>query len=1032
MVLPLRAAGATVSAAEDSGVSVGRYGGADRYATSLLVAEAVAAYAGGSLDLVVMVSGRSWPDAVVAAPVAGALGSPVLMTPPGELRTDAAAFLQRTHVTSVVVVGSTGGADAVGAEVTAALEELGISVERVGRVDRYGTGVVAARRLTPGVMPGLGATAIVASGEVFADALVAGPFAARGHHPVLLTPPDRLHAGVAAHLSTARVEHVVLMGGTGALSEAVEASITDLGISVTRLAGATRFDTAVQAAELVSGRYTDVAGVPCFATERIGLARARVPFDSFSAAPLLGRLCAPLLLAEPDAVPADTAAFVDIARGEHATVALRVFGGDSAVSRAAIDAYIDAGEARPAVLPAGTCGGTFTDELRRLVPSTSAEDPAWSPDCSQLVFTQYGSLWTVNNDGSNEQPLMSSAGVYLHSAAWSPDGTQVAYVGGYQDDDHWVAHIWTVNADGTGASQLTEGDVTDASPRWSPTGELIVFDRFSDGSKHVMRMAPDGTNAEQLTSDDSHNDDPVYSPDGSQLAYVSGSQVVGAEADGSNPLPIISSVAGEGGLSWSPDGRRIAFVRRGNDRQTLFTADVRSRLEETVYESEEGSVVRAPRWSPDGQLMAFHTIDRSGKHRALVIGARGVANPDGSTECRPRGTRSTTAGFPLPNWAAPSTGTVRVAVLFMDFPDAEAPHTTDDEAVRALPYIEDYLESASYGRLDVAFVPHDGWLRSAQEHGSFVGTNVLDNQAVTTQAIDHAIGLAEPRFDFTDIDAVMVVLPSSHFGGGGFAPSSVSVGDGSRPASLINSVHRGIEQEPSTWGSVGSHELTHNLGLADLYPYDSEQHALFEAPADMIWVAAQWGRMNMWSWYLAAEHDPRMAHVWTYPDGVSSTSYRLHLRIEEMLAWSRWQLGWLGESQVRCLNSPEAVVTLTPIAQPGTGVAMAAVPLNRHELIVVESRRKLGYDAGTFYEAPDTGASTTFPRLITEGVLVYTVDSSLGSGDLPLKVAGDSGNGQVDDFPVLEAGDSLTVRGYTITVTRDGGDTHTVTITRNS
>ena len=38
MVLPLRAAGATVSAAEDSGVSVGRYGGADRYATSLLVA----------------------------------------------------------------------------------------------------------------------------------------------------------------------------------------------------------------------------------------------------------------------------------------------------------------------------------------------------------------------------------------------------------------------------------------------------------------------------------------------------------------------------------------------------------------------------------------------------------------------------------------------------------------------------------------------------------------------------------------------------------------------------------------------------------------------------------------------------------------------------------------------------------------------------------------------------------------------------------------------------------------------------------
>lgn len=73
-----------------------------------------------------------------------------------------------------------------------------------------------------------------------------------------------------------------------------------------------------------------------------------------------------------------------------------------------------------------------------------------------------------------------------------------------------------------------------------------------------------------------------------------------------------------------------------------------------------------------------------------------------------------------------------------------------------------------------------------------------------------------------------------------------------------------------------------------------------------------------------------------------------------------------------------------------------------------------GYDSGREYR-----------------VLVYTVDASLGSGDLPLKVAGDSGNGQVDDFPVLGVGESVTVRGYTITVTADDGDTHTITITRD-
>ena len=197
---------------DGSGVSVIRYGGADRYETSLQVAEAVAAEAGGSLSSVVLVSGRRWTDAVVAAPVAGSLGAPVLMTPPDELRADALEFLQRVGVSSAVVVGpdASGGAhgpgSGVGAAVLAALEAAGISAERVAGDDLYGTGVAAAERVTPGAMGDLGATAVIASGEVFADALVAGPFAARGSHPVLLTPPGELHADVAGYLDDA--EHL--------------------------------------------------------------------------------------------------------------------------------------------------------------------------------------------------------------------------------------------------------------------------------------------------------------------------------------------------------------------------------------------------------------------------------------------------------------------------------------------------------------------------------------------------------------------------------------------------------------------------------------------------------------------------------------------------------------------------------------------------------------------------------------------------------------------------------------------------------
>ncbi|MDE0676089.1 MAG: cell wall-binding repeat-containing protein [Acidimicrobiaceae bacterium] len=1058
---------------DDSGVPVIRYGGVDRYETSLQVAEAVASEAGGSLSSVVLVSGRRWTDAVVAAPVAGALGAPVLMTPPDELRSDALEFLQRVGVSSAVVVGpdASGGGHGPGRGVSAAvleaLEAAGISAERVVGDDRFGTGVAAAERVAPGAMGDLGRTAVIASGEVFADALVAGPFAARGIHPVLLTPPGELHAEVAAYLGEAGISHVALMGGTAALSEAVEQSIEDLGIKVSRVAGSTRYDTAVKAAELVAGRYTATVGESCFATSTIGMARARVPFDSFSAAPLLGRLCAPLVLADPDRIPADTAAYLDTARETHDTVGLRVFGGDAAVSQAAIDAYVtgtepnagestedkgeetdeeggDGDDGKPAVLPAGTCGGAIDDEPAQLVPSTNAEDAAWSPDCSRLVYTQDGAVWLVDHDGTNRHRLVPYDGGYMAYAVWSPLGDRIAYARWSPVGDHRNSHIWTVNVDGSHNNQRTEGDVVDLWPTWSPDGKKIAFERLTGGGRddegnrlnpdrHIVVMTSFGNKPNALNPGGQWENTPAWSPDGTQLAYVVNrdSAVWVSGADGSNPRPALAGAYFDGGVSWSPDGKRLAFVRTSDEKEQIVISDVNGLNEEVVFTLE--GHVRAPRWSPDGQRIAFHTIDSDGRHRVYVAGASGEPVDTVASHCRPAGVSGITAGFPLPRWAAPSTGTLRVGVLFMDFPDAEAAQTTEQEAARGLPYVEHYLESASYGRLDVELVPHHVWLRSEHEFGSFVQTNQLNNQAVTAAAISHAIELASPDFDFSDIDTVVVVLASDHFGGGGFAHPSITAADGTWPSSLINSVHLGAGSAPHQWGSIAAHELTHALGLADLYSYD----AVFndrEAPEGRWWIESEWGRMNMWAYFLVDENDPRLAHDWKQPDGVVWTAYRHHLRLEEMLAWSRWQLGWLSDAQVSCIGDAAAAeqvtVALSPVAEPRDGIAMAAVPISGREMIVIESRRKLGYDAGRFFEAADSGASTTFPRLITEGVLVYTVDSLRGSGQLPLRIAGDNGNREVGDFPVLEPGESVTVKGYTITVTADDGDTHTVRISR--
>jgi|GEM_PF-1686794 len=393
--------------------------------------------------------------------------------------------------------------------------------------------------------------------------------------------------------------------------------------------------------------------------------------------------------------------------------------------------------------------------------------------------------------------------------------------------------------------------------------------------------------------------------------------------------------------------------------------------------------------------------------------------------CRPHGPDGVTAGFPLPSWAASSLGTLRVAVLFVDFRDAPAGHSTRQEAGLGLPFAERYLEAVSYGRLDVEFDPFHGWLRAAHGVEHYLTERGWVGRALTAEAVQ----LTDPDIDFDSYDMMMVVTPSSHLSGGN-SLGAVRTDDAYIPAVQVNIQPIGQPIEPWPWGRTAAHEMAHGLGLADLYAYDDSRFGGPDPPADRSWVYSTMGLMSLRVRFIADIEDPRFAYDVRFPDGFRFTDYQLSPHAFEMLAWSRWQLGWLDASQVVCIDDDQATVALSPVAAPDGGTAMAAVPLSGHGTLVIESRRKIGYDADLDQAFAD-GAAATLPTLVTEGVLVYTVDASLPTGELPLTVAGDSGDGSVGDYPVLTVGQSVTVRGYTISVVADDGDTHTVTITKD-
>ncbi len=114
--------------------------------------------------------------------------------------------------------------------------------EYVASDDRYSTSIAASQKAFPDATTGV-PVAYIASGAAFADALSAGPAAAKLHGTLLLTPPGGLDFRVATELVRLHPARIVVVGGPAALSERVVSDLKALPFTpiVQRISGADRF-----------------------------------------------------------------------------------------------------------------------------------------------------------------------------------------------------------------------------------------------------------------------------------------------------------------------------------------------------------------------------------------------------------------------------------------------------------------------------------------------------------------------------------------------------------------------------------------------------------------------------------------------------------------------------------------------------------------------------------------------------------------------------------------------------------------------
>ncbi len=263
--------------------------------------------------------------------------------------------------------------------------------------------------------------------------------------------------------------------------------------------------------------------------------------------------------------------------------------------------------------------GTGKREIVYSVPD-SLQAPNWTPDGRKLIFNRNGLLYCFNlqteqiseidtgfaRDNNNDHVLSfdgNQLGISHHNAndggrshiytlpakgglpkqitqqgpsylhGWSPDGRYLIYTAGRGGR----FNIYRIPAEGGQEEALTDTDALNDGAEYAPDGKSILFNSARSGRMQIWRMGPGGEDPVQLTDDIFNNWFPHFSRRGREVVFLSYLENVDPTdhpfyqqvylrvmpADGGEPKVVAYLYGGQGTInvpSWSPDGRRCAFV----------------------------------------------------------------------------------------------------------------------------------------------------------------------------------------------------------------------------------------------------------------------------------------------------------------------------------------------------------------------------------------------------------------------------------------------------------------------------------------
>jgi len=333
-------------------------------------------------------------------------------------------------------------------------------------------------------------------------------------------------------------------------------------------------------------------------------------------------------------------------------------------------------------------------------------------------------------------------------------------------------------------------------------------------------------------------------------------------------------------------------------------------------------------------------------------------------------------GFPKVEGLAPSAGKLNMTVLFVDFDDVPATKSTDSVFSIINPIATEFYKEISYGRLKLNLNAHHEWLRLSKPSANY-GAGIYEFLP-HRDFIQEAVDLADSEVNFNETDVVLVMSnPDAEAIALGPVFKSLDAEYQIKTAEKNISVGITSGYDLNHWGGLWlAHETGHTFGLPDLYLFEGEN---------------------------------TLSSVGTF--GIMGTSAG---NAPGYFAFERWVLGWLDDTQIVCHESGEVVVEIEAIEKTG-GTKALIVPIDSTSALLVESRRKIGFDKKT-----------------REGALVYLVNTSLagGSGPIQVRPGFESEFQFLQDAPMAK-GDTYTYKNISVEVLESNASSDKVKVKIN-